>query len=251
MVPVETSETTRQVLIGAAFSVALLHTFIGIDHYLPFVVLGRARNWSLKKVAAITALCGVGHVVGSIVLGFVGIALGTALATMEWVESVRGALAAWGLIAFGLMYASWSLYRVWKKKTHAHVHAHEDGSVHLHAHNHEDEHFHVHVPAPSSSSDEQKAATLTFWSVFIVFALGPCEPLIPVLMAPAFQHDWALVALVTVIFASVTIVTMVGMALLGSVGLRFAPLKPLEKYAGVMAGAAIFVSGLAIQVLGI
>lgn len=255
-------EVSRSVLLGTAVSVALLHTFVGIDHYLPFVVLGRARRWSVGRVARITALCGVGHVIGSIVLGSIGIALSAAIGTLEWVESVRGSLAAWGLIGFGLVYMSWALVRMKRNQRHEHVHAHSDGSVHKHEHDHHAEHLHPHRvrlavnrsdinPPDALPPDKREAASLTFWSVFVIFALGPCEPLIPVLMAPAVTHDWWLVFEVTSLFALVTIGTMTGMAVLGSLGLGLAPLDRVERYANVFAGGAIALSGLAIQVLGI
>ena len=99
-------------------------------------------------------------------------------------------------------------------------------------------------------SDE--VGTSTFWGLFTVFALGPCEPLIPVLMAPAFAHDWVLVAQVTALFAAVTVGAMVAAACLGAAGMRLAgPGHALERYANVLAGGAIASSGLAIQLLGI
>lgn len=218
-------EASRTVLMTTAASVALLHTLVGVDHYLPFVALGHARGWSAGRVVRITALCGAGHVVGSIALGAVGIALGAALGSLAWVESVRGALAAWGLIGFGVVYMLWALRRLRRPgpaTTHGHAHTHES------------------------------MATPTFWALFIVFALGPCEPLIPVLMAPAFAHDWLLVAQVTALFAAVTIGTMVLAAWIGATGLRLAPAAAgLDRYANVLAGGAIACSGLAIQLLGI
>ncbi|MCP4805265.1 MAG: hypothetical protein GY913_02775 [Proteobacteria bacterium] len=201
-------------LLGAACSIALVHTLIGVDHYLPFVVLGKARGWSLGKVAGLTALCGLGHVIGSILLGFIGIGAGVALGELEFIEGIRGSLAAWGLIGFGLVYMAWS----WSRLRRGH-----------------------HHPAHS----------MTFWSIFIVFALGPCEPLIPLLMAPAFEHSWGLVAGVAGVFAAVTIGTMVSLACVGFLGLSVAPMKGLERYANVLAGGAIAASGLMIQVFGI
>ena len=76
-----------------------------------------------------------------------------------------------------------------------------------HEHDHHKEHVHAHP---------NRKGIVTFWSLFIVFALGPCEPLIPMLMVPAFAHDWALVWQVTGVFAGVTIVTMVGMSMIGA-----------------------------------
>jgi nickel/cobalt exporter len=243
------AELSRTVLLTTTASVALLHTLIGVDHYLPFVALGRARSWSLGRVAAVTALCGAGHVVGSIALGAIGIALGTALGTLTWVESVRGTLAAWGLIGFGVAYAGWALWRLRTPgHAHAHAHVHDQSPPHVHDHVHADADAHDHAHA----HDQVPIRTVTFWGLFIVFALGPCEPLIPMLMAPAFAHDWLLIGQVAGLFAVVTIVTMVAAAVIGAAGLRLAPASAhLERYANVMAGGAIACSGLAIQLLGI
>lgn len=227
-------------LLVAAVSIALLHTLIGVDHYLPFVVLGRARGWSLRKVLGVTALCGVGHCVGSVLLGFLGIGLGVALGQLEWIEGVRGQLAAWSLIAFGLVYASWGTMRLLRGRRHTHAHAHEDGTLHVHEHGHQAEHAHPHA-----------GKALTVWSVFIIFVLGPCEPLIPLLMAPAWEHDWWLVAAVAGLFCATTVLTMMAAALVGTLGLRLRPFRGVERYAHVLAGGAIASSGLAIQVLGI
>ena len=232
--------TPETSLHAAAVSVALLHTLVGVDHYLPFVVIGRARRWSRTKLASVTALCGLGHVIGSIALGLIGIGLGTAIGSLEWVEALRGELAAWSLIAFGLAYAAWGLNRLRRDHTHTHAHTHADGTVHTHHHDHHSAHAHAHT-----------AAGPALGSLFLIFVLGPCEPLIPVLMAPAFQQDLVLVLQVAGLFAVTTIATMVAAALVASAGLQLAPLGRLERYSHVGAGAVIASSGLAIQVLGI
>ena len=72
-----------------------MHTLIGLDHTLPFVVLGRSQGWSLRKTLALTALCGLGHVLSSIVLGLLGIWLGIGLAGLEGIEASRGNLEAY------------------------------------------------------------------------------------------------------------------------------------------------------------
>ncbi len=231
------------ILVVAAASIALLHTLIGVDHYLPFVVIGRAKKWSLRRIAGITALCGMGHVAISILLGFVGISIGVAVDRLEWVEAIRGSLAAWALIAFGLTYATWSFVRARRKHRHDHVHSHSDGTIHAHKHVHTGEHLHVH--------EAKERSTVSVWSLFIIFALGPCEPLIPLLMAPAWEHQWWVVGLVALVFSCVTIGAMVILALVGSVGLRLIAAPNLEKHAGLLAGLAIASSGLMIQLLGI
>ena len=94
------------VLMGTAASLGFLHTILGPDHYLPFIMLARARRWSITKTSLITFLCGLGHVGSSIIIGIMGLLLGFALSRIEALESLRGDFAAWLLIGFGFIYFS-------------------------------------------------------------------------------------------------------------------------------------------------
>lgn len=91
-------------LAGTAATLGFVHTVLGPDHYLPFVAMAKARNWSRAKTVAITAVCGFGHVASSVVLGFIGILAGAAVFRLEALEAVRGNLAGWLLLAFGFAY---------------------------------------------------------------------------------------------------------------------------------------------------
>ena len=71
------------ILASTATLIGFGHTLCGPDHYLPFIVMSKARNWSLPKTMWITFLCGIGHVVGSIALGLLGAALGIAVGKLE------------------------------------------------------------------------------------------------------------------------------------------------------------------------
>jgi ABC-type nickel/cobalt efflux system permease component RcnA len=230
-------------LVLTAISIGFVHTLIGPDHYLPFVAMSAARNWTRRKTLLVTAACGVGHVLGSIVLGLVGIAIGAALHRLEWIEGVRGDLAAWALTAFGLVYMAWGLRRAWRDREHSHEHLHADGTRHRHTHAHHtrDEHLHVHVQV-----DTDTVRSLTPWALFIVFILGPCEALIPLLMYPASQHSWWGVSLVVIAFAVTTILTMLAIVYLAVRGLERLPLKAAERYTHALAGAALSVCGLGI-----
>ena len=188
------------VLMATAASIGFIHTLFGPDHYLPFIVMSRSGKWSLSKTTIITILCGVGHVIGSVVLGIIGIALGIAVANLEIVESTRGELAAWMLIAFGLVYFVWGIRRAIRNKPHHHKHMHEDGMMHSHEHKHSDEHLHIH--------NQSSKKNITPWVLFTIFILGPCEPLIPLLMYPAAKENFFGLVLVTSIFGLVTILTM-------------------------------------------
>lgn len=230
-------------LAATAASIAFFHTLIGPDHYLPFVVLSRSRKWSKLKTTWITTLCGVGHVLSSVVLGGLGIAFGVALMRLEIVESFRGNIAAWALIAFGLAYSIWGLRRAIKRRPHAHLHIHSEASAHDHTHTHEKKHTHVH--------QQDGKGSLTPWALFIIFVLGPCEPLIPILMYPAAKSSVFGVIMVAGVFGIVTILTMLTIVLLASTGLKFIPMGRMERYSHALAGASIFLSGMMIQFLGL
>lgn len=216
---------STETLLIAAISIGFIHTAAGPDHYLPFIVMGQARKWSPAKTAVITILCGLGHVLSSVVLGLIGIAAGIAVNKLEVIESYRGNLAAWALIAFGLIYMAWGLGRAHRHNSASHTHL---GAGHHHS-----------------------GSELTPWILFTVFVFGPCEPLIPLLMYPASHNDMMSVITVAATFGLTTIGTMVGIVLAVTFGLKPLSLGGLGKYAHSLAGGTILASGLAIQFLGL
>jgi nickel/cobalt exporter len=223
-------------LLGSAAAVGFLHTVLGPDHYLPFVALSRARGWSLRKTLAITGLCGLGHIAGSVAIGLIGIATGVALRTLDLIESHRGEIAAWLLIAFGLAYGAWGLVRARRGRRHTHVHAHDDGIVHVHEHTHHGDHTHVHA-----------GRSATPWVLFTIFVFGPCEPLIPLLMYPAVaMGPWAVV-LVVAVFGALTIATMTAAVALLRLGAGRIPVGPLTRYGHALAGGIVLLCGLAVR----
>jgi len=258
---------SHDILMAGTVSVALIHTLIGPDHYLPFIVLGRAEGWTLRKTLVWTFLCGVGHVLSSIVLGVLAVGLGWAVSSVQRFEALRGHFAALVLIAFGLIYFLWGLWR--GRRGHSHVHVHADGSLHKHPHDHPTAAALVDgrsvaraslggaAPAPvheRAAHEEPGHVTRhrrTLWVLFIIFVLGPCEPLIALLLAPASRQDLGGVLLVAGLFGAVTVATMLGVVALGTFGIRLVRLQRLERYAHALAGFAILVSGLMIQLLGV
>jgi ABC-type nickel/cobalt efflux system permease component RcnA len=207
-------------------------------------MMARARRWTLTKTIWITALCGLGHVGSSILLGALGVVLGTSVTKLEGVEAFRGNLAAWLFIAFGGAYFLWGLYRAIKNRphTHVHLHSHEDTEAHAHDHEHAEGHDHAH------GSDVK---SITPWVLFTIFVLGPCEPLIPVLMYPAAKSNtWGLIA-VTATFAIVTIATMLTLVVITTLGVNTLRLGRFERYTHAVAGAMIMLSGVGIVFLGL
>jgi ABC-type nickel/cobalt efflux system permease component RcnA len=225
-----------------AVSLGFLHTLLGPDHYLPFIVLSQAKQWSIRKTMIITFLCGLGHVLSSVVLGMIGIGVGISMNKLVAAESFRGNIAGWLFIAFGLVYMIISVRNLVKKHRHTHRHFHLGGERHDHEHDHTHQHAHIH---------EKDIVPTTPWILFLIFVFGPCEPLIPILMYPAAQNNIGGTILVSTLFSIVTIVTMMSVVLAFKLGLSKINLKPVEKYNHLIAGSIILFSGIAIQFLGL
>jgi sulfite exporter TauE/SafE len=231
------------ILLATAAFVGFIHTILGPDHYVPFIVMSKARKWTTNKTVWITITCGIGHVLSSVLIGAVGIALGVALHKLKYIESFRGDIAAWLLIAFGLAYFIWGIKKAIRNKPHTHVHLHEDGNLHSHSHDHSESHIHVH--------ESEEKANITPWILFTIFVFGPCETLIPILMYPAAKENVLGLILVTAVFALTTIGTMLTIVLVTLKGINFIPLERFEKYMHASAGFIILLCGVSIKFLGL
>lgn len=234
--------TEAQVLLFAAASIAVLHTVLGPDHYLVFTAMGKAQNWSLAKTLRITALCGLGHVASSMLIGLAGILLGAQLATLVQIEGIRGSLAGYALLAFGLVYFAWGIKKAGRGHVHSHVHVHGD-VVHDHDHDHRTDHAHVHAAGATNA--------ITPWAMFIIFVLGPCEALIPLFMYPAAQQSSGLVAGVAIVFSVFTLLTMLACVAITTIGLEKFRLPNSGRYAHAVAGASVAICGAMISFLGL
>ncbi len=225
-------------LILSAISIAFLHTVSGPDHYLPFVALARSRCWSAAKAMRWTIICGFGHIASSVLLGMAGATLGWSLSSVSWFENVRGGIAGWLMLLFGLIYGCWGLWRAYRDKPHKHFDMEDGGDMYVYEHNH------------SSSVQPAERHRLTPWVMFIIFILGPCEPLIPLLYFPAAKNNWSGMLLLIVVYSVVTLVTMVSLVLLGRRGILLFQMERLERHMHSLGGLTIFFCGAGMLFLG-
>ena len=178
-------------------------------------------KWSLRKLAWVATLAGIGHVASSLLLGLMGLWAGWAVHRLEGAEVWRGSVAIWLLIGFGVAYALWGL----KHAQHPHPHL--------------------------SVQDAVKAyAARRTWMMIAILLFGPCEPLIP-LMFVAYERGRAAVAMISAIFALVTIAMVVGQSCLAYAGVRLIRPAWVERYAHTLAGIGIIATGLAVIVWGL
>jgi threonine/homoserine/homoserine lactone efflux protein len=86
--------------------------------------------------------------------------------------------------------------------------------------------------------------------MFIIFLLGPCEPMIPLLYFPAAQHSWYGMLLLIIIYTLCTLAAMITMVVLGYFGLAFIKTDQLEKYMHALGGLTIFICGVGMVFMG-
>jgi len=229
------------VLLISALTLGFVHTLLGPDHYLPFIVLSRARKWTLRRTLWITFFGGVGHISGSVILGITGVALGISLSKLEIIEATRGNLVAWMLIVFGFFYTVYGVFRYLNKGHHRHLPKFLlPKSIREYR----------HLPTTEIEEHQEDTTNITPWILFLIFVFGPCEVLIPLLIFPASEHNWFGILAVSLLFGIATIATMILTVFVGYTGTSLIKIKQAERYLHMIAGSIIMVSGIGIRFMG-
>ncbi|MGA2011550.1 MAG: hypothetical protein ABSH51_13620, partial [Solirubrobacteraceae bacterium] len=201
---------TSPALLAAAAGVGFGHAVLP-DHWVPLALLGRTRRYPLTKVARLSGLAGVAHVLISLVLGAVIIAVG--LQFRSTVESAQSAIIGGLLIATGVGFVLVEL------TGHGHGHDHAHGGhdhPHPHAHDgHDRDHDHGrdHDLPPAAGGLRGIAAVMVPFGA----AASPDLTILPVFLA-ATTVGLATAVGSLVIFGAVTIGTIVGLTVAAARG---------------------------------
>ncbi len=190
--------TLAPALLAASAGVGFGHAILP-DHWVPLAVLGRARRYPLSKVARLSGLAGVAHVLLSIVLGGVIVAIG--LQFRSTVQSAQDTIIGCLLIATGIGFVALEL----SGRGHSH-----DPAGHGHSHDHGDHHrVHAH----------ERRGIRGLVAVMVPFgaAASPDLTILPVFLAAATAGVATAIGSL-VIFAAVTIGTIVGLTLAATRG---------------------------------
>jgi sulfite exporter TauE/SafE len=227
--------------IAAAWT-GFVHCLCGPDHYVPFVAMSRVGSWSLRKTLVITFLCGIGHVLGSALLGFVGIALGLIVFQLEQAEAIRGDIAAWMLFGFGVVYTVGGMVHALRQDLRTAGEPADESSASAVASSALANQG-AAIELAGEMTATKAARPMTPWILFVIFLFGPCEPLIPYLMVPAAEANMWGVAWVTFLFGATTLVTMTTLVALiyrGTLSLRS---HSLQRWGHAVAGLVVMACG--------
>jgi nickel/cobalt transporter (NicO) family protein len=210
---------TTPALFAAAAGVGFGHAVLP-DHWVPLAVLGRARRYPLAKIARLSGLAGVAHVLLSIVLGALIIVVG--LQFRSSVASAQDAIIGGLLIAtglgFGVLQATGHGHHHDHDHDHDHDHGggHSDGDEHRHGDAHE---HHASASAHRRADPDASRGVRRLAAIMVPFgaAASPDLTILPVFLAATTAGVATAVGSV-LIFGAVTIGTIVGLTLGAAAG---------------------------------
>lgn len=197
-------------MLLAAGAVGFGHAVLP-DHWVPLALLGRTRRYPLRRVARLSGLAGVAHVLVSVVLGALIVAVGLQLRAR--VEHVQDTIVGLILVATGAALAVAELTGLGRAHRHAHGHAHADRHPrwHEHGHAHHDTHARAHGHAHSHSRITSLAAVMVPFGA----AASPDLTILPVFLAASATGAGTAIGSLLV-FAAVTIGTIVALTVLAA-----------------------------------
>lgn len=228
--------TVLTTVAATGFTVAFFHAAIP-THWLPFVLVARARQWSRPKTLLVTSLAGLGHVALTSLLGLVIAWFGFQLEEkVGWFPWLAGGLL--------LAIAGFYFWRQWTGR--GIMHHHPPGS-----HHHADEHC-GHERDNSHWQEELKDSALVShrsneWAamsgLFIMLTLSPCEGFLPVYLS-GVQFGWKGFIVLSIILAIATLAGMTLFTWLALVGFDRFRLKTFERYEAALLGTLFALLGI-------
>ena len=226
--------STGPALLAAAAGVGFGHAILP-DHWVPLAVLGRTRRYPLSRVARLSGLAGIAHVLVSLVLGAVIIAIG--LQFRSAIQSAQDTIIGCVLIATGVGFAVFELTGHGHGHEHGHSH-HLDDDAHDHDHG-------VHEHGEHAHREPSKGRVQGLAAVMVPFgaAASPDLTILPVFLA-ATTAGVATAVGSLVIFAAVTIGTIVGLTLAAARGGYEIRGEWLERWGNVFTALVLVVHGV-------
>jgi nickel/cobalt exporter len=225
-------------LVLAAAGVGFGHAVLP-DHWAPLAVLSRSRKDPLHRVVRRSLAAAGTHVALSLLLGAVLIAVGLGF---------RGTVLRYeDYVVGGILLATGAVFLVLELTGHGHGHSHEAGHGHSHSHDHGHEHGHGHGHGDGHSHPHgsprvgrlQAAAAL---AVPFGAAASPDLTILPVFLAASALGAATAVGSLLV-FAGVTVATMVGLTVAASLGVARLTAPWIERRANLLTALTLLLFG--------
>ncbi|MBV8998625.1 MAG: hypothetical protein JO304_06170 [Solirubrobacterales bacterium] len=222
---------TAPALLAAAAGVGFGHAILP-DHWVPLAVLGRTRRYPLSRIARLSGLAGVAHVLVSIILGAVIIAVG--LQFRSTIQSEQDTIIGAILIATGIGFALLEL----TGHGHHHDQHHDDDAEH----DNEGQHRALAAETRQSRVHGLAAVMVPFGA-----AASPDLTILPVFLA-ATTAGLATAIGALVIFAAVTITTIVVLTLAAARGGYQIHGEWLERWGNLLTALVLVLIGLLVLI---
>ena len=220
-------------LFVASFLIAALHTVANPSHYLPFVALGKANSWGAFRSALAAAFCGLGHIVGFALFSFAGIILGEGIKREAGISENGELLGRVVFLFFGLCYCAYGLsfaLRAGPEKSNCSCGCCLDCEK-------------------LREASRNPLKLKSFWVLFLIFCVSPCDAIVPLVFYPAVQENPLLgLCVVGGAFYTSTIVAMFALTFLIYKGISAFKFESefFERWAHFITGIVITLSGLAL-----
>lgn len=231
------NSTVLTTIAATGFTVAFFHAAIP-THWLPFVLVSRARGWKRSKTLLVSAVAGLGHVALTSLLGLAIAWFGFQL------DEHLGEVFSW--ITGGVLLVIAAFYGWRQLRGRGVLHHHAPGGHHQASeecgHEHEVSHWDEELKDTQLVKD--KAGDWTAISgLFMMLTLSPCEGFLPVYLS-GVQFGWRGFVVLSLILAVATLAGMMLFTWLTLVGFERFKLKSFERYEAGLLGVIFLVLGL-------
>jgi len=236
------NSTVLTTVAATGFTVAFFHAAIP-THWLPFVLVARARQWSRRKTVAVAVFAGLGHVALTSILG-----LGIAWFGFQLDEKLGQSfpwIAGGALVLMGVYY-------IWRQMSGRGICHHAVPGGHHHPSEecgHETEQSHLeHEVKDSELVSARRSDWAAIGGLFLMLTLSPCEGFLPVYLS-GVQFGWYGFVVLSLILAVGTLAGMTIFTWLALVGLGRFRMSYFERWEAGLLGGIFCVLGLLVILL--
>jgi nickel/cobalt exporter len=215
---------TTPALIAAAAGVGFGHAILP-DHWVPLAVLGRTRRYPIGRVARLSGLAGIAHVLVSVLLGGVIVVIG--LQFRSSVEHAQNTIVGAVLLGTGVGFLAVELR------------GHGQGS---HVHSHHDQALPHADPHGTGGRGLGRVRELTAIMVPFGAAASPDLTILPVFLAAAAVGAGTAVGSLLA-FALVTVATIMLLTLLATFGGYQVRAKWLDRWGNAITAVVLLAIG--------